>query len=148
MEVEANYPDVDRMTEEFHCILDRFISSCFSWKRVRRKSNDAPWLSDHLRSLIKRRIAIFRSEGRSTRWKRLDKSIRASIESRKAVYFDKETEKLKAAGRNASWYSILSRVIDDDAPQIWSLSDLEPNKAPADLAEELAEHFTNNTNEA
>ena len=38
-------PDPDKMVSEFQAILDRYVSSCYSWKRIRRKSNDAPWLS-------------------------------------------------------------------------------------------------------
>ena len=38
--------------------------------------------------------------------------------------------------------------MDDDAPQLWTIADLEPNKQPKDLAEELANHFTSITNEA
>ena len=38
--------------------------------------------------------------------------------------------------------------MDDDAPKLWSFADLEPNKGPEVLAEELAVHFTNITNKA
>ena len=38
--------------------------------------------------------------------------------------------------------------MDDDAPQLWSLSDLEPSKGPKILAEELSAHLTSVTNEA
>ena len=54
-EVEASYPNVDKMAEAFHLILDTRISSCFSGKRVRRKLNESPWLTDGLRHLIKKR---------------------------------------------------------------------------------------------
>ena len=133
---------------EFQSILDRHVSSCFNWKRVHRKSNDSPWLTDGLRSWIKKRLAVFRAEGRSARWKRLDTSIKQSIMSRKSKYFDSETERIKKAGKNGSWYNVLSRIVDDDAPKLWSLSDLEPDKAPEQLAEDLAVHFTEITNQS
>ena len=38
-------------------------------------------------------------------------------------------------------------MVDDDAPKLWSLSDLEPDKSPAQLAEDLALHFTEVTNQ-
>ena len=37
--------------------------------------------------------------------------------------------------------------MDDDAPSLWNISDVEPNKKPQVLAEELANHFTSITNE-
>ena len=36
----------------------------------------------------------------------------------------------------------------DDAPKLWSLADLEPDKAPEKLAEDLAIHFTEITNQS
>ena len=39
-------------------------------------------------------------------------------------------------------------MVDDDAPQLWTLADLEPNKEPKALAEELASHFVSITNQS
>ena len=44
--------------------------------------------------------------------------------------------------------TILNKLIDDDAPQLWTLADLEPNKKAEVLAEELAVYLTSVTNEA
>ena len=90
-EVQKKNPNVDLMVHEFQSILERIVSQCFSWKRVRRKSNEAPWLTDGLRHLVKKRLSIFRSEGRSVRWKILDTSIKRSILIRKVEFFDRET---------------------------------------------------------
>ena len=38
--------------------------------------------------------------------------------------------------------------MDEGAPQLWPISDLEPEKEPEKLAAELAKHFSNITNEA
>ena len=70
------------------------------------------------------------------------------LELRKKSYFEKESERIKKAGRNGSWYSLLARMVDDDAPKLWSLADLEPDKAPEKIAEDLAEHFTSITNQS
>ena len=144
--VKALAPDPDKMVEKFQSILDGYVSSCFSWKRIRRKSNDSPWLTDGLRALIKKRLSIFRAEGRSLRWKRLDVSIKKTIETRKGSFFDKESERLRRTGRQSSWYNILSKITDDDALTLWSIADLEPEKSAETLAEELALHFTSITN--
>ena len=85
---------------------------------------------------------------RSIRWKRLDIAIKNMIEVRKGDYFDKETEKIKLMGRNNSWYSLLSKIVDEDAPRLWSIADMEPNKPPKEPAEDLASHFTDITNKA
>ena len=51
-------------------------------------------------------------------------------------------------GRSSQWYSICSKILDDDAPKPWCISDLEPETGTAELAEKLAAHFTNITNES
>ena len=124
------------------------MSACFSWKRVRRRSNDSPWLTDGLRTQIKKRQRVFRSEGRSASWKRIDRCIKQTMSIRKSKYFEKESDRIKKAGISGSWYNVLSRIVDDDAPKLWSLADLEPDKAPEKLAEDLAIHFTEITNQS
>ena len=68
--------DVDKKAEMFHETLDRLVSKHFVWKRVRRKSNQSPWLTDSLRASMKKRMAVFRVEGRSPKWRRIDQGIK------------------------------------------------------------------------
>ena len=117
-EVQSLAPDVDLMVSKFQEILDHFTSMSFSWKRIRRRSNDPPWLTDGIHSQIKKWLAIFRSEGRSIRWKRIDISIKKTLETRKGKYFKRESSRIKKAGRNESWYSLLSRMVHDDTPKL------------------------------
>ena len=42
------------LTVEFHRVLDELMLQCYLWKRVRRKTSDKPWVSDGLRSSIKK----------------------------------------------------------------------------------------------
>ena len=81
------------MALEFHRILDELMAECYTWKKVRRRTSDKPWISDGLRKSIQRRAAIFRDSGRCTRWKRLDKAIKKMLSFRKAEYNKKQKEK-------------------------------------------------------
>ena len=145
-EVDKAKPDIDKMTEIFQDTLDEMISECFVWKRTRRRSNESPWLTDHLRKLIKKRLIIFREEGRSVRWKHIDRAIKATITTRKAAFFNKETERLKAAGRGSGWYSILNKL-NEGTDNEWNIHQLEPDKEPKQIASDLAVHFSNITNQ-
>ena len=136
------------MTDEFHKILDAHLHSCFRWRRVQRKSNDKPWISDALRFRIKRRKAVFWEEGRSNTWKRLDKAIKKTIAFRKRMYEEKMTERLESCGRGGQWYSIYNFLDSDDIPDRWNISELEPNQSPLQLSNSLAKHFVQITNQA
>ena len=113
----------------------------FQLETIRHKLNDAPWLTDGPRALIRKSICIFRSEGLSKQWEKLDTSIKLTITTRKSHYFNKEADKLKLTGKSSSWYNILNKIIDNDAPKIWSISELEPDKEPGTLAEDLSYTF-------
>ena len=92
-----------------------------------KKSNESPWLTNGLRKQIKKRLSIFKHEGRFERWKRIDRSIKSTLEVRRAKYFNNESDRFKAMGRPSSWYSVLSKMNDVDAPKQWSVTDLEPD---------------------
>ena len=134
-------PDADAMASAFHKTLDDLVGQCFVWKRVRRKSNSTPWVTDGLRSLMKKRMSIFKQEGRSQRWRRIDSSIKNTLEVRKAKHFTDESDRLKSIGRESQWYSILSKMLDEDSPKQWSITELEPDTPPEELAEKTVTAF-------
>ena len=39
-------------------------------------------------------------------------------------------------------------MVNEDAPKLWSISELEPDKDPATIAGDLAKHFTEITNKS
>ena len=51
---EVESQDVDVMASDFHGVLDRLLGEFFVWKRVRRKSNATPWVTDGLRDMMKK----------------------------------------------------------------------------------------------
>ena len=73
-DIQQLRPNIDKMTELFQEKLDKMVSRCFVWKRSRKRSTKKPWISDHIRKLEKKRLSIFRDEGRSVRWKSIDKA--------------------------------------------------------------------------
>ena len=146
--VKVLAPNTDDMALEFHRLLEEKMSACYEWKRVRRRSTDKPWLSDGLRKPISKRAAIFRQTGRSKKWKRLDKAIKKTLAYRKRIYNQKQKERLEACGRTGQWWSIAKYMVSDENPRPWSITDLNPDKTPADLASELADHFTSVTNQS
>ena len=144
----SNCGTADEKAEALNRILNEHLSNCFEWKRIRKRSTESPWITEGLRNQIKKRRNIFKCEGRSTRWKRIDKSIKKTLEIRQSKYFEKESDRLKSLGRPSSWYSLLSKMNDLDAPKQWSINDLEPDTDIKTLANNLAKHFTSITNQA
>ena len=145
-QLRAAWPDQNKMTEIFHETLSDLVDSCFCWKRVRRKSTDKPWISDALRHRMKIRLAVFRNEGRSELWKRLDKGIKETIKFRKRKYEEDMSAKLASTGKSNQWYNIYRNLISDDMPRRWHITELNPGQEPKSLANDLAQHFSRITN--
>ena len=61
--------------------------------RSRRRSTDKPWLSDGLRTSMRKGAAIFRETGRSEKWKKLDKAIKKTLAYIKRIYVQPKTER-------------------------------------------------------
>ena len=134
------------MAEAFNSVLMDHLNACYEWKRIRRTSNDKPWLTDAIRAQMKRRKAIFRAEGRSNHWKRLDKSIKRSLDFKRRKYNEDQKKKLEAMGKTSQWYGISKYLGLDEVPKRWAITDLNPEQTPEELARDLAVHFTEITN--
>ena len=139
-------PDAHAMASEFHKTLEKHMNSCYEWKKVRRKSSDKPWISDAVRAQIKRRKGIFREQGRSEHWKRVDRCIKRTINYRKALYNKTQKTRLESIGKTGQWYNIAKYLVTDETPARWSITDLQPGQEPAELARDLAGHFSKITN--
>ena len=77
-----------------------------------------PWMSDGLRHRIKQRKSIFKNEGQSDKWKRLDRSIKKTINCRKSRYTYNADQKkiLEEMGKTGQWYTIPKILASDEAP--------------------------------
>ena len=53
---------------------------------VRKKSSDCPWINGKIRRLIKKWKGIYRSEGRSEKWRKLKKLTEELLKKRQGVY--------------------------------------------------------------
>ena len=139
-------PNNHDMALEFHRILDELMNRCYTWKKVRRRTTDKPWISDGLRDSIRRRAAVFRETGRSLRWKRLDKAIKKTLAFRKREYNKRQKERLEACGRTGQWWNISKFLVSDENPRQWAVTDLDPEKTASEIATDLSKHFTQITN--
>ena len=61
--------------EAYQGLVDTAIAECFPLITVCRKTTDLPWVNAKARRLIRRRKAIYRKEGRSDAWKRLQQIL-------------------------------------------------------------------------
>ena len=78
-EFYANTKTSSEMVDRLHQDLESWMDKCYPFKTVRRRSNEATWITNGIRRKIRMRMAVFRREGRSQKWLKLDKQIKKMI---------------------------------------------------------------------
>ena len=124
------------------------MGSCFAWKKIRKKSNNKPWMTDSILERIDDRQKVSRREGRLPLFNRLNKGIQKSIKIRKKKCEENMMSKLENTGKSNQWYSIYKFLASEEMPERWEITQLDPDVKPLELANNLAKHFGQVTNMA
>ena len=122
----------DLPTEEriarFHQVLHKITNQCFPLKQYKLKSTDKPWIDEAVCDMIDKRQRVFRSELRSTNWKKLKAKTNKMIKERKKKYYDRDTDKLSKEGSHRIAFKALKHIADADRITPWQLQALTPNQ--------------------
>ena len=139
---------IDDKTSEMHRIIELYKDECFPYKTSRVRSDEDPWITDHIRKLIRKRDGVFRWEGRNRNWKLARDLVRTRMQESKEAYYDRELEKIyKASDKKGLAYTALRNLQCPSRPKQWTVLDMDKEKAPSEVVEELAEYFSQITNE-
>ena len=136
----------DEMTDFFHMKIEQFKAECFPLKKSRIRSDEDPWVTDHIRRCVKKRNLMFRYDGRGERWKTLRDDVRLKLENAKNAYYDREVEKIfNASDKKSLAFTALKNLSCPDRPKQWAVTDIEKAKDETTVVEELAEYFNSVT---
>ena len=78
-------------------------------KRVICTTRDKPWMTTHIKTVIRNRKREFEKNGKSAKWRALLKRSKETITNAKQSYVDKILEKLKTSNKGA-WYSTMKKL--------------------------------------
>ena len=84
---------------------------------------------------------IFRREGRSRKWKKLNKLCNTLIKSRREKYFERHKILITCPGAAARFFQNVWSYKDVEKPQIWNLNEIRPKLNDCDRAAELSQYF-------
>ena len=89
-------------------LLEKF-EMFFPKKNRKIRFDDAPWMTQKLKKLDRKRKRIYRKERRSEKWKLLDKNFKKEVKSSKENFYTNMIADLRT--KNPSqWYSSLKRI--------------------------------------
>ena len=90
---------------------------------------------------MRMRMRIFMREGRSPKWKKINKEIRQMIREKKMEYVNKITAEGLKARNNGSFFRVVKDFSSKDKPKPWAVSMLYRDKSDAEIANEITDFF-------
>ena len=136
----------DEKSTYLHNKIEEIKDSCFPFVTSKRRDDDDPWITDHLRKLSNKKKKEFGRNGKSARWFELTELSETRTEAAKKAYYDRELEKMYS-GKKGLAYTALNRLKCAEKPKSWTLSELDKDKPLPLMLEEVADFFAKVSNE-
>ena len=130
--------DVDDMWQRIEEAVESLTEKHFPLVRVRKRSNESPWITRGIRRLCKKKIRVYKKEGKSVRWWDIDRLLHERIEKSRVEFVEKMLEE----GNNGrSFYAATKRLAKAAVVPQWSVSDLFVGRPPQEVCQEVLAYF-------
>ena len=129
---------VDDMATELEQKIIELTEKHFPLQRVRRRSNEDPWITRHIRRLWKRKLRLYKKEGRSQAWWATDEMLQDAIADSKEAFVERL---LEDGGSGKSFYGATKRLSSACAAKSWEVTDLFACKPPGEIGVKILEYF-------
>ena len=127
---------------ELHRLVEKYKDMCFPFKKSRIRSDEDPWISDHIRRMIKQRNRAFFRVGRTQPWKDLRDNVRLQMEQAKCAYYDREVEKIcNSKDKRSLAYTALKNINCAEKAKSWKVQDMCREEDEQSILERLADFF-------
>ena len=102
-------------------VIKTLTDKHFPMVRVRKRSNESPWITRAIRRLWKKKVRIYKKEGRSQSWWDTDWIVQQKIETSQVEFVKKKLEE-GTSGR--SFYKVTKKLAKAAVVRQWSVKDL------------------------
>ena len=122
------------MASELRRVVDNHTERHFPLARVRKRSNELPWITKRIRRLWKRKIRIYKKKGKLNTWWEVDRQLQHCIQEARGTFVETPLEQ----GTNGSSFYSATKKLDMASPAApWKVSDLFTGAEPAKICEEV-----------
>ena len=128
----------DQMTEKFEEIVSELTEKHFPLVRVRKRSNESPWITRHIRRLWKRKIRAYNKEGKSEKYWEIERTLQEQISSSREAFVERMLEE---GNSGKSSYAATRRLASAGASIPWSVKDVFPDKNSSQACQEVLDYF-------
>ena len=119
--------EVDDMAARLEQKIIALTDKHFPLQQIRRRSNEDPWITRHIRRLWKRKLRLYKKGGCSPAWWATDDQLQETIADSKEAFVEKL---LEDGGNGKSFYSATKRLSSATAAKNWEVTDLFACKPP------------------
>ena len=132
--------------KNFQDILVNHFEQIFPEKNRKISSDDAPWMTQKLKRLDRKRKRAYQKHRKSEKWKNLDKDFKKAVKDQKENFYKDMIADLRQ--KNPSqWYSSLKRITGLDQRSETVQIEKISNLGDEEQAEKIAEYFSSIPNE-
>ena len=125
----------------YQAIIDDLIYKNFPQKTVRRRDGDLPWFDNKARGMVKKKQAVYKAEGKSARWSRLQEKLDSYLDKRQEAFLETQRSKFMGPEASAQFYKNVKSFKNAEKPRDFDVRDLRPGKSDKEVADEVAEFF-------
>ena len=126
---------------KYQNIIDDLIEKNFPLKTVKRKSTDLPWFNATAGKMAKKKQAVYKAEGKSGRWEKLQEKLDKYLAARREIFLSRQRSKFTGPEASTHFYRNVKSFKNAEKPKEFDVRDLRPGKSDKEVADEVAEFF-------
>ena len=129
---------LDQLVARYEDYTGQLTDELFPLRTSRRRSNEKPWITEGMRALSKRKKLVYRREGKSNFWFRLDAEMQARTAASKGQF----VSNVKKSGNTKAYYRAVKSLSCKEVSPAWGVADLFPGATKEEVGREVTSFFT------
>ena len=129
---------VEEMVDRLEKVTAALTEKHFPLVRVRKRSNEDPWITRSIRRLWKKKVRIYKKYGKSAAWWETDRILQDEINESKEAFVDRL---LADGGNGRTFYSATRKLAASTAEPPWSVTDLYVGMGPEQVGKEILQFY-------
>ena len=132
--------DVDGMTDCLEKVIGELTEKHFPLARVRKRSNESPWITRSIRRLWKKKIRIYKKSGKNDEWWSTDRLLQKKIRESRNNFVE---TMLEEGNTGRSFYTATKKLSLAAPTPPWEVGDLFVGLEPKEIADEVLGFYGN-----
>ena len=129
---------VDKKASMLEEVIGKLTEKHFPIARVRKRSNESPWITRHIRRLWKRKVRIYKKAGRCDKWREVDRRLQELIGSSREAFVEKMLEE---GNSGKSFYAATRKLASATTSQQWTVKDIFPGEKAEEVCKKVLDYF-------